>query len=496
MGDFYVCGVDVGTTNIKVVLLDEDWRVARVERAPTPVVRDRVGPCHDPEAVVSTVEALMARAQRATCDGAPIIAVGISSFGEEGVPVDRGGAPLYPAITWFDRRRSRAERDWWLSHTPEEMRATTGLGVDLGFTLYKWLWLRSEEPDVWTDSHRWLGMADFIASRWTGESAMSISHAGRTQSYNIHSLDWEREWVSAALPRGQRSLPPVVDAGTVVGRTALDALPGVLRAPGTPVVATGVDHFVGCYAAGLVRGAGLMDSLGTSEALVAFDRQEGTPVRLPSDATDLVVGLRRGERFHVAGLDSGADLQRLRGSLDGTGSQAASALDAAAARVPAGTRGLLYLPPRRGDETAGQFLVPQGERPSPAEYYRAALEGWAMAAAATIDSMSIPVTGSEILAAGGGSRSRLALDIRASVFASPIRVVGTPELVGVGAALLAAEAIGLREPGTRWTPPPGELTVVEPSDASVAQYRELRTAFREACVRTFGSEHPYPRAST
>jgi sugar (pentulose or hexulose) kinase len=143
------CGVDIGTTHIKAVLVGTGGELLSVAKAGTPVIGDGFGSCHDPEQIRLTAEQVMRSAQ-ATAPGQPrIAAIGVTSVGEEGVPLGRGGELLYPSICWFERRPSGAERDWSLRHDPAELFSVTGLHKDLCLSLFKWLWLREARPEVW-----------------------------------------------------------------------------------------------------------------------------------------------------------------------------------------------------------------------------------------------------------------------------------------------------------------------------------------------------------
>src|SRR5699024_4313598 len=123
----------------------------------------------------------------------------------------------------------------------------TGLHHDLGFTLYKWHWLRSYQPGVWEQCHRWLGIGDYLIWRWTGEAGMSRSHASRTYCFDLAAMHWMEDWASQALRRGVDTFPRLADAGEVVGHVRPDAIPGVTMQPRVPVVVTGLDHSVGGY---------------------------------------------------------------------------------------------------------------------------------------------------------------------------------------------------------------------------------------------------------
>ncbi len=260
-----LCGVDIGTTSIKAVLVTWDGSVVSVAKAPTPVLSDGYGPCHDPEEIRATAEQVMGQALRESTVPGWIAAIGVTSVGEEGVPLGPGGELLYPSIAWYDRRPSEAEEKWSAQHADEEMFAVTGLHKDLGFTIYKWLWLKSAQPSVWSRCRSWLGIADYVIWRWTGQQGMSVSHASRTGIFELRAFRWQQDWAAAVLAGGADVLPPLREAGSPVGFLRPGAIPGLATTGEIPVVATGLDHAVGAYAAGVTHPGQVLDSMGTAE---------------------------------------------------------------------------------------------------------------------------------------------------------------------------------------------------------------------------------------
>jgi xylulokinase len=486
------CGVDIGTTHLKAVLVTVTGHVLSIARRGTPVTDDGVGPCHDADTIRTVAEELMVQAQRSAPVKTRIHGVGVTSVGEEGVPLDRSGEVLYPAIAWYDRRESPASRAWWGEHSEEDLRAVSGLHRDLGFTLFKWLWLRSHQRDVWTRCALWLGIGDYLVWRWCGRASMSVSHASRTCVFDLQNFGWHEEWASQALFRGIDALPRPVNAGTVVGHLMPGTIPDLEVSSGAPVVATGLDHSVGSYAAGIRSDGQLMDSMGTAAALVApLGHIDHGPWPPPGRA-DFGAGLTPLSHIALAGLGSGAGLNRLRESIGARSAGQIAALEQAAANVPPGADRLIYVPSRIRDSGQGAFLGMRSGHTA-AHRYRAALEGWSMAMAEAVDALPAAVVPhTDVACTGGGAQSRLWLKIKASILDRPIRHIMTAEMVGIGAARLAAEADGAVRPDDLWIPE--DERTVDPEARWVDGYRQQRDSFSAAARKVFASECPpfYP----
>jgi xylulokinase len=485
-----VCGVDIGTTHIKAVLVAEDGSVVGVAKALTPVTTDGYGPCHGPEEIRTTAERVMCQAQAQARTASRITAVGVTSVGEEGVPLGPRDDVLYPSIAWYARRPSAGEQSWSARHSDAELFAVTGLHKDLGLTIFKWLWLKTAQPEVWSRCSCWLGIADYVIWRWTGERGMSVSHASRTAVFELAAFRWKHDWVSELLPKGPDTLPPLHEAGSTVGYLRPGAVPDLVAADEVPVVATGHDHTVGAYAAGVTRPGQVLDSMGTAEALIEpvpshyLDRAD------ESIGIDFGAGILPRTHIGIAGLESGAGVSGLLRALGAASPAEQRKLESRAARLAPGADGLRYVPPRMRSSAPGALFghkVTHGA----ADLYRAVVEGWALAAGDAMCGLAAPAHPQDVVCIGGGSSSSLWKQIKASILGRDIRCVRTPEIVAVGAAVLAARA----RPGAgalaTWKP---EVSAVAPLPDWVRRYRTLRREFAHVAsmIHPDAGAHVYP----
>ena len=479
--------MDIGTTHIKAALVTEDGSVLSVAKAPTPVSSDGYGPCHDPEEIRATAERVMGQALADADAPARITAVGVTSVGEEGVPLDARCQLLYPSIAWYERRPSEQERLWSDRHGDEELFAVTGLHKDLGFTLFKWLWLRAAQPSVWSRCRFWLGLADYVIWRWTGQRGMSVSHASRTAVLDLAAFRWQQDWAAEALPQGTDTLPPLHEAGSAVGFLRPGAIPGLVTADEVPVVVTGLDHAVGAYAAGVTRPGQALDSMGTAEALIEpvpphyLDRADA------SLGIDYSAGILPRTHIAIAGLESGAGVSGMLQTLGADTPARQHDLEAGAMTVGPGADGLLYIPPRMRSRTRGALLghkVTHGA----AHLYRAVVEGWALAADNALAGLGDRDRLRDLICIGGGSGSQLWVQVKASLLGRDVRCVRTPEIVAVGAALLAAQARTGTGTMTGWKP---EDSVVPPVSDWIPPYQALSRAFMRAAPTIHAGARSY-----
>ena len=436
-----VCGIDIGSTNLKVALVDGAGRPVWLRVVPTPRVRDALGPVTDADVLAEAIAALVAEGWREVGNGAPLAAIATAGVGEDGLGLDAALAPVAPAIPWFDRRAA-----------PEAARLAAGpaatpragIVMDETRTGAKWLWLRRHRPDLAAASRVWVALADYPLVAWGAEPFMSETLAARTGCYDVAARDWIPALLDAC---GAPPVPAVAVAGRVVGTvTRGPLLASGAATRGTLLVAGGHDHPVAAAAIHRLDPAARLDSLGTAN--VAY----GEAPRFVPDRLDPRVAF-------VPPIEGGAGLGCL-GVIEFSAALAAVAPEAE-------VRAFLAAPRLPG--------APSPVRPlgAPAAGLRALLESAAMAARAMFDTMAaVGVPAAPIYATGGWSRSHGLLELRASVLGVTVHAVDVPELTVIGAAGFAARGCGVT---LDFRP---AVTTVEPLAAWAAAYQDHYAALR------------------
>src|SRR5579884_1729103 len=144
-------GLDVGTTNTKAVAFDPaTGRIVAVASRPTPYLNVRKGASGtdereiDPSQLWHGVVACLREVMTATAG--PVLAVGIASMAEAGVPLDAAGRPLYRIIPWYDPRTEPQLRRTLAEVGAERLFRVTGQASRHVYSLYKLQWLRDNQP--------------------------------------------------------------------------------------------------------------------------------------------------------------------------------------------------------------------------------------------------------------------------------------------------------------------------------------------------------------
>ena len=253
-------GLDVGTTATKAVLVDASGREVEHAAVSTPFLArgDRVEMEADAlRQALGEVLAGLGDARR------NVAGVGIAGMAECGAPLDRSGAALAPVIAWHDPRGKEAV-DLLERRFGPELPRRLGQPVRTVLTVAK---LGSLVANGLRGMARWLGVPELVLRDLTGAEATEHSLAARTGCYDVGDHRWMPE-VSEAVGFPIDVFPPVLHAGSVMGRVSPDAEPWSGLPTGIPVTIAGHDHLAGMAGAAVQRNE-RGNSVGTAETIVA-----------------------------------------------------------------------------------------------------------------------------------------------------------------------------------------------------------------------------------
>jgi xylulokinase len=436
-----VVGLDIGTSAVKGLALDDGQVIARAE-ASYPLSTPQPGWAEqDPDVWWNAAQQVLGQLPGPH-------AIGLSGQMHGLVALDKGDSPLCPAILWNDQRTAAECR------VIEERVSFEQLGnpVLTGFTAPKLLWLQRHEPDVHAQIAKVMLPKDYVRLKLTGEHATDVADASGTLWLDIAQRRWNAP-VLDALEVDPAWLPQLHESPEVTGETA----------DGVPVHAGAGDQAAGAIGVGADHpGAPLSVVLGTSG--VVFAAQDGYhPDPRLHTFCHAVPGA-----WHQMGvmLSAAGSLAWLRDLLD----KPYDELLAAAARWKPGAEGLTFLPYLAGERTPHADPDARGSftgltlRHDRGALTRAVLEGVAFGLRDALDLLAhVPATAR---VSGGGARSDLWLEIIASVLELPLERVAVDEGAAYGAALLAgADA------------PPRVTATIEPNPDWIEPYREARQRF-------------------
>jgi xylulokinase len=443
------CGVDIGSTNVKVTFVDECGHAVWTKAVPTPRLPDDGGVATDALGLVAMIEEMIVSGWRMHGRSLPLRAIAAAGVGEDGVGVHADLTPTGLALPWFDQRAATQANNL---QRASRYAAQAGLAIDYSRTAAKWLWLKQNRPADLLSSAFWVALTDYPAVAWTGRAFMSETLAARTACYDVYARRWIEPLLTAA---GAPMLPPVVPAGTVLGSVRKGPLcESGAASTATIVTAGGHDHPIAAATIRRLHADALVDSMGTAN-LVYGETTEVAEPRLDPYLAFSVPSMGNAGLSCLGVFELGAAIQPLCRPND------------LVQRLLASER-ITGIPRDRPIPIPGsnELLVRSGDEPTEVNV-RAVLEAASFYARRMFEEiLAAGAKPAPIFATGGWARSHAFVELRASVFGQPVIVVDEPELTAIGAALIAAqgatgvalpfgEELNLRkiEPVAAWTEP-------------------------------------------
>jgi xylulokinase len=480
-------GIDIGTSSVKAVLVDQRGAIAAQAAAVLDVSRSAPGFSEqDPEswwlATVAAVRALPPLAR------ASVQAVGLSGQMHGATLLDAKDRPLRPAILWNDGRSANECLE--LERREPNSRAITGNIMMPGFTAPKLLWVSRHEPEIFARTACVLLPKDYVRLKLTGEKVSDLSDASGTAWLDVGQRDWSGALLEATgLTRAH--MPRLVEGTSPTG-ALLAAAAEQLQLPQIVVAGGGGDNAASAVGLGVVSPGQAFLSLGTSGVLfVVTDRFRPNPDRaahafchcLPNRWHQMSVMLSAASVLDwVAQLTGQSDLPRLVGAARQRGLSRHSPF---------------FLPYLSGERTPyndancrGVFFGITADT-SAADLTGAVLEGVALAFADGMDVL-LEKGGSigDISVTGGGARLPYWGELLAAALNRPLTYrLGGEVGAALGAARLARIALSGERPEQVCVAPPIERVVQPDAELSallairrrifVRLYQDLKNTFVE-----------------
>lgn len=471
-------GIDLGTSGIKAVLVDEAETVRASHTEPLEIARPHPGWSEQvPEDWwQATLRALDRIAASHPAEMAAVRGIGLSGQMHGAVLLDAAGNPLRPAILWNDTRSERECRE--LEEAFPELRQIAGNPAMPGFTAPKLLWVRKHEPDIFGRTATVLLPKAYVRYRLTGEMIEDMSDASGTLWLDVGARAWSEAALAATgLTLGQ--MPRLVEGSEPAGRL-IEELSHRWGMTSAPVLAGGAgDNAAGAVGLGAIRPGSAFLSLGTSGVLWATtDRFRPNPEATVHAFCHALPGL-----WHQMGvtLSAAASLSWWSAVTQ----EKESSLLQALPEVPSAPSAVTFLPYLSGERTPhndgkirGAFLGLAADT-SRADLTQAVLEGVAFSFRDCLDALrSAGTTITEADVIGGGSRSSTWITILASVLGITLHRLADGEHGGAfGAARLGRLAATGEDPMALCTPP-RRLAAVAPVAALQHAYEERLARYR------------------
>lgn len=500
-----IIGIDVGTSGVKVLAIDEQAAILASVIEEYPLYTPQAGWTEqDPEdwwqATASCLRQVTARLA-----GYEIAVIGLSGQMHGMVALDKDDRVVRRAILWNDQRTGKqceeitaaaGGLDGLLSYTNNQMLT--------GFTGGKILWMKQNEPDNYAKTVRIINPKDYIRFRLSGTLMTDVSDASGTGFFDVRTRSWSTALL-AKLDIDAALFAPVVESTAAAGQVNAAAAAETGLPVDTLISGGGGDAVISTTGLGLIKPGRIGVTLGTSGVvamgLPGFMENPGGKLQIscnnaPGTWHAMGVTLAAAGSYHWF-RNTFARYERERAQVEGK--SAFYLLDQAAKVTDPGADGLLFLPYLTGErcpvndpDARGAFLGITSIHEL-GHFARAVMEGVAFSLRQVYDLIIHVnpdlVEQGEVILAGGGAVSPVWRQIFADVFNLPVRTVyGSAEGGSFGAALVAgvtagiwsslAETVPLIKPESETTPRAEYVPVYEQAYAKyVKMYDALKWSF-------------------
>ncbi|MEG1525644.1 MAG: FGGY family carbohydrate kinase [Clostridia bacterium] len=436
-------GVDLGSTNIKAAVYDQQLSCIAMESIPVSYLKNDGFVEFDAEAYVSALKNVLHRVvEQKSVVPHEINTITFTGQAESLVILDAQRKPLVPVISWMDERSVNECVELKQHFSQKDCSAKTGqLAILPTWPATKVLWLRHNRPDVYAAAVHYLLLKDYIVFRFTGKLAADLSIATFSFYTDIYQKCYWQEMLDVCGIRLDQ-LPPLVEPCSVIG----SVIPAVASAIGisehTVVNIGTLDHFAGMVGTGNVQPGEMSLSTGTVMALATMaadpvGKDTGIAMHYgfqPNTYVTLLVAESGGiclEWFKRACMPS----------------TSYDALNEELAKRP--TSDVVFLPylvgtnaPDFNSNACGMFFGLR-DRHDRFDMAYAIMEG--VAHLLKVNSDRIAETGTlihHIVATGGGSKSDIWCQLQADITGIPVCIPLQKEAACLGAAMIGAVSAG------------------------------------------------------
>ena len=475
----YYIGVDLGTSAVKLLLMDGAGKIAKIVSKEYPIYFPNPGWSEQkPEDWFSqTMEGL--KELLSECDKSQVAGISFGGQMHGLVVLDKDDNVIRPALLWNDGR-TYEECDYLNNVIGKDKLSEYTANISFtGFTAPKILWIKNKEPENFAKIEKIMLPKDYIAYKLSGVHCTDVSDASGMLTFDVKNRCWSKEMMEICGIK-ESQLAKVFESYEAVG-TILPKIAEELGIPATcKVVAGAGDNAAAAVGTGTVGDGMCNISLGTSGTIFISSDKFGV------DENNALHSFAHADgHYHLMGCMLSAASCNKWWMDDIIGTKDYAKEQNAIEKL--GDNHVFFLPylmgersPHNNPNARGTFIGMTMDT-SRAEMTQAVLEGVAFALRDSFEvakSLGIKIERTKIC--GGGAKSPLWKKIIANVLNVKVDVIESEEGPGYGGAMLAAVACGeyasVEEAAAKLVK---VIDTVEPTADLVAKYEERYQQFKE-----------------
>ena len=484
----YVIGIDLGTSSVKSILVNQLGEVCAESAQEYPLIHVKSGYSEqNPEEWVNqTIKSLKELTDRSGVSASDIEGISFSGQMHGLVLLDDNMQVLRNAILWNDTRTT-PQCQQIIQEFGDTVLAVTRNAVLEGFTLPKMLWVQQHEPELFAKSAVFMLPKDYLRFRLTGAVHMDYSDAAGTLLLDVINKNWSEE-IAAKFSIPLSICPPLVESSACVGSLLPEIADQTGLSINTKIMAGGADNACGAIGAGIVSSGKTLCSIGTSGVILSYEEEKSR------DFEGKVHFFNHGQEnaYYTMGvtLSAGQSLKWFKETFaDGeTFEEVTAGLD----ELPIGSGGLLFTPYLYGERTphADSLIrasfIGMDETHTKKHFAKAVMEGITFSLQESLEIFRSQGKEIEsIVSIGGGAKNPVWLQMQADIFNARVLTLTSEQGPAMGAAILAAVGSGwfesIEECSQTFI---STASIYEPNPEAVIRYQELFTVYQNVYGKT------------
>ena len=455
-----IIACDLGTSSIKAYLFDESGNIygsfsegynTYYENA----VMHEQKPLDWWEGIIKSIKELIKNSGASKND---IECLAISGHSLGVVPVDKKGELLRKKTPiWSDSRAKKQASDFFKYYDYKKWYQTTGNGFPAElYTVFKILWFKENEPEIYKKATKFLGTKDYINYKLTGKILTDYSYASGSGVYNLKNWSYDDELINS-IKLDKNKLPEIVTSTHIVGGITKEVANKIGLTPGIPVVCGGVDNSCMALGAKCYKKGRVYTSLGSSAWIAVSSLEPILDIKnkpfvfthvVSEQFVSAVPIFSAGNSFKwVRDIIFSHSKEPIKSKFTNTYELMSSLAEAS----PIGAKKLLFNPSLAGGSSLDKSVNIKGGYVGLTlghtinDIIRAAMEGIALNLRVTLDELEKLINLSkDMILVGGGSKSTLWRRIFADVYnKNIIKTNINQEATSLGVAAVAAVGTGI-----------------------------------------------------
>lgn len=495
MGQYFL-GIDIGTTSTKAIVFDEEGKTVSKSAieysiySPRPDFREQ-NPDEILEAVIGTLKESIKQANINVND---LKFISFSSMMHSIIAVDINGDPLTQCIIWNDNRSISYVEQFKKNGKGRELYLKTGTPTHPMSPLYKLMWLKDNEPEVYNKAHKFISIKEYVFYKFFHEYIVDYSVASATGMFNIFNLKWDEE-VLGLLKLHEKKLSKPVPTTYVISNLDVEICTRTGLAKQSIFVIGASDGCLANLGSNAIESGVAAATIGTSGAVrVVFDK----PV---TDEKERVFCYYLSENKYVVGgaINNGGIVYRwFRDEFAGTEKEQAKKLNIdpyvllneKIEKTTPGSEGLIFLPFLTGERAPywnanlrGAYLG-ISDNHGKSHFARALIEGICYDMNDVLDAVKNLVGEVKCIYANGGfTRSKDWVQMLCDIFNVNVVISDNYESSCIGAVMLGMLAVGKVEKLEQCRYLVKESEVFEVNEETRETYKKLYSYYKQSIER-------------